>query len=185
MGYERSAVLNPGKKFEHYFAKSIPENVYFLRIKDSASSFSPNSKSRFTSNNPYDFLIFANGHLLPLELKSTKSKSLSIQRSKDEPTKEIKYHQIMALADANKFDNIISGFVFDFRNDGTYWMYIQDFLNFLENSNKKSINIKDVKNYNGFEIQRKKMITNYRYDIMDMLVHILGTRDESGKKNSL
>lgn len=173
MGYERSVVLNPGKKFEYYFAKSIPEDVYFLRIKDSASSFSPSSKSRFTSNNPFDFLIFTNGHLLPLELKSTKSKSLSIQRSKDEPTKEIKYHQIMALSNANEFDGIVSGFIFDFRNDGTYWMHIKDFLNFLKNSNKKSINIEDVKTYNGFEIQRKKMITNYKYDIRDMLVHIL------------
>ena len=165
--------MNPGKKFEHYFAKSIPEDVYFLRIKDSASSFSPNSKSRFTSNNPFDFLIFTNGHLLPLELKSTKSKSLSIQRSKDEPTKEIKYHQVMALSNANEFDGVVSGFIFDFRNNGTYWMYIEDFLNFLENSSKKSINIEDIKSYNGFEIQRKKMITNYKYDIRDMLVHIL------------
>ena len=99
--------------------------------------------------------------------------SLDTMTGVDEPTKEIKYHQIIALSNANEFDGIISGFIFDFRNDGTYWMHIKDFLNFLENSSKKSINIEDVKTYNGFEIQRKKMITNYKYDIRDMLVHIL------------
>lgn len=178
--------MNPGKSFENNFSKSIPEDIYCLRIKDSASSFSPNSKSRFTSNNPFDFLIFYNGILFPLELKSTKSKSLSIQISEDDKGKEIKYHQIKSLEEANKYKKIISGFIFDFRGNKTYWMYIEDFLNFLKENNKKSININDVEKYNGIEIRKKKLRVNYRYDIKKIIKDIMNMKeDKNGKKNCI
>lgn len=178
--------MNPGKKFEQNFSKSIPDYVYFLRIKDSASSFSPNSKSRFTSNNPFDFLIFYDGILFPLELKSTKSKSLSIQISEDDKGKEIKYHQIKSLEEVNKYKKIISGFIFDFRGNKTYWMYIEDFLTFLKENNKKSINIDDVEKYNGIEISKKKLRVNYRYDISKLIKDIMNIKeDKNGKKNRI
>lgn len=178
--------MNPGKTFESNFSKSIPEDVYYLRIKDSASSFSPNAKSRFTSNNPFDFLIFYDGILFPLELKSTKSKSLSIQISEDDKGKEIKYHQIKSLEETNKYNKIISGFIFDFRGNKTYWIYIGDFLTFLKENDKKSININDVEKYNGVEISKKKLRVNYRYDIHKLIEDIKNTReDKNGKKNGI
>lgn len=178
--------MNPGKIFENNFSKSIPDNIYYIRIKDSASSFSHNQKSRFTSNNPFDFLMFFEGILYPLELKSTKSKSFSIQLSEEEKDKEIKYHQIKSLENANKYKNIVSGFVLDFRGNKTYWMYIEDFLLFLKENNKKSINIKDIEKYNGIEISKKKLRVNYRYDIQKLIKDIEDTReDKNGKKNSI
>lgn len=178
--------MNPGKNFENNFSKSIPDDIYCLRIKDSASSFSPNSKSRFTSNNPFDFLVFYDGILFPLELKSTKYKSFSIQISEEEKNKEIKYHQIQSLKEANKYENIISGFILDFRENKTYWIYIEDFLLFLKENNKKSINISDIEKYNGIEISKKKLRINYRYDIKKMIIDIQKTREEkNGKKNGI
>lgn len=178
--------MNPGKNFENNFSKSIPDDIYYLRIKDSATSFSPNSKSRFTSNNPFDFLVFYDGILFPLELKSTKYKSFSIQISKEEKNKEIKYHQIQSLKEANKYENIISGFILDFRENKTYWIYIEDFLLFLKENNKKSINISDIEKYNGIEISKKKLRINYRYDIKKMIIDIQKTREEkNGKKNGI
>lgn len=178
--------MNPGKNFENNFSKSVPDDIYCLRIKDSASSFSPNSKSRFTSNNPFDFLVFYDGILFPLELKSTKYKSFSIQISEEEKNKEIKYHQIQSLKEANKYENIISGFILDFRENKTYWIYIEDFLLFLKENNKKSINISDIEKYNGIEISKKKLRINYRYDIKKMIIDIQKTREEkNGKKNGI
>ena len=178
--------MNPGKNFENNFSKSVPDDIYCLRIKDSASSFSPNSKSRFTSNNPFDFLVFYDGILFPLELKSTKYKSFSIQTSEEEKNKEIKYHQIQSLKEANKYENIISGFILDFRENKTYWIYIEDFLLFLKENNKKSINTSDIEKYNGIEISKKKLRINYRYDIKKMIIDIQKTREEkNGKKNSI
>lgn len=165
--------LNPGKKFEQNFSKSIPDYVYFLRIKDSASSFSPNSKSRFTPNNPYDFLLFYNCFLFPMELKSTNKKSFSIQRTKEDTSKEIKYQQIESLTNANSFENIFAGFILDFRNENTYWMDINSFNNFLLENDKKSINIEDVKKYNGIIIDKNKIRVNYKYNIEKLLKDII------------
>lgn len=167
--------MNPGKKFEQNFSKSIPEDIYFLRIKDSASSFSPNSKSRFTPNNPYDFLLFYKGNLFPMELKSTNKKSLSIQRTKEEQSKEIKYHQIDSLSTANTYSGIYAGFVLDFRNENTYWISIESFNNFLLENDKKSINIEDVKKYNGILIDKSKIRVNYKYNIEKLLFDIINT----------
>lgn len=167
--------MNPGKKFEQNFSKSIPDYIYFLRIKDSASSFSPNSKSRFTPNNPYDFLLFYNGNLFPMELKSTNKKSLSIQRTKEEQSKEIKYHQIDSLSIANTYNGIYAGFVLDFRNENTYWISIESFNNFLLENDKKSINIEDVKKYNGILINKNKIRVNYKYNIERLLFDIINT----------
>lgn len=167
--------MNPGKKFEQNFSKSIPEDIYFLRIKDSASSFSPNSKSRFTPNNPYDFLIFYKGNLFPMELKSTNKKSLSIQRTKEEKSKEIKYHQIDSLSTVNTYNGIYAGLVLDFRNENTYWISIESFNNFLLENDKKSINIEDVKKYNGILINKSKIRVNYKYNIERLLFDIINT----------
>lgn len=165
--------MNPGKKFEQNFSKSIPDYVYFLRIKDSSSSFSPNSKSRFTPNNPYDFLLFYNCFLFPMELKSTNKKSFSIQRTKEDTSKEIKYHQIESLIIANSFENIFAGFILDFRNENTYWMDINSFNNFLLENDKKSINIEDVKKYDGIIIDKNKIRVNYKYNIEKLLKDII------------
>lgn len=169
-------MINPGKKFEINFSKSIPSDIYYLRIKDSATSFSPNSKSRFTSNNPYDFLLFFKGFLFPMELKSTNKKSFSIQRSKDEPVKEIKYHQIFSLTEANNFLGVISGFVLDFRENDTYWLSIDSFNLFLIENDKKSINIEDVKKYNGIKIEKQKIRVNYKYDVLKIINDIIDKR---------
>ena len=71
------------------------------------------------------------------------------------------------------FKNVISGLVLDFREGNTYWINIKDFLKFLEESNKKSINEKDLMNYDSVVINKKIMRINYKYDICEMLERII------------
>lgn len=108
-----------------------------------------------------------------MELKSTNKKSFSIQRAKEDTSKEIKYHQIESLTIANSFENIFAGFILDFRNENTYWMDINSFNNFLLENDKKSINIEDVKKYNGIIIDKNKIRVNYKYNIEKLLKDII------------
>lgn len=176
--------MNEGKRFEENWKKSISKEMYFQRIKDNPSNFGNNSNNavRFTLNNPYDCFIFYMGYLFPLELKSTKGTSFSIQKDKKDRSKMIKHHQIEGLLSASKYEGIYAGFVLDFRNEksnNTYWLDIKDFYIFQNNNDKKSINEKDVISYGGILIKKNKKKVNYKYDIIDILNEVI----ERGKKN--
>lgn len=173
-----------GKLFEEQWKRSIPEDVYYLRLKDNPSSFGKDSSFvRFTLNNPFDCLVFYNGFLFPLELKSTSSKSISIQTKKEEKGKMIKINQIEGLSKSNKYENIFSGFLFDFReSEKTFWMGINDFLKFQEENNKKSINEKDIIKYNAIEIEKEKKKTRYVFSVKKLIEDVVV---KNGEKNSL
>ena len=173
-----------GKLFEEQWKRSIPEDVYYLRLKDNPSSFGKDSSFvRFTLNNPFDCLVFYNGFLFPLELKSTSSKSISIQTKKEEKSKMIKINQIEGLSKSNKYENIFSGFLFDFReSEKTFWMGINDFLKFQEVNNKKSINEKDIIKYNAIEVEKEKKKTRYVFSVKKLIEDVVV---KNGEKNSL
>jgi penicillin-binding protein-related factor A (putative recombinase) len=174
--------MNEGKIFEREFANSIPKNMYYIRIKDSASSFGRDSgMTRFTLKNPYDQFIFYNGYLLPMELKSTKGTSISIHTNKADKGKMIKQHQIQYLEIASGYTKVYPGFIFDYRESGnTYFMYIKDFTTFSNDTDKKSINEVDILKYNGILISKVKKKVHYRYDIkllIDKLIERCKQRD--------
>lgn len=173
-----------GKLFEEQWKRSIPEDVYYLRLKDNPSSFGKDSSFvRFTLNNPFDCLVFYNGFLFPLELKSTSSKSISIQTKKEEKGKMIKINQIEGLSKSNKYKNIFSGFLFDFReSEKTFWMGINDFLRFQEENNKKSINEKDIIKYNAIDVEKEKKKTRYVFSVKKLIEDVVM---KNGEKNSL
>lgn len=173
-----------GKLFEEQWKRSIPEDVYYLRLKDNPSSFGKDSSFvRFTLNNPFDCLVFYNGFLFPLELKSTSSKSISIQTKKEEKGKMIKINQIEGLSKSNKYENIFSGFLFDFRESGkTFWMGINDFLKFQEENNKKSISEKDIIKYNAIEVEKGRKKTRYVFSVKKLIEDVVV---KNGEKNSL
>lgn len=164
-----------GKLFEEQWKKSIPEDIYYFRLKDNPSSFGKDSSFvRFTLNNPFDCFVFYNGFLFPLELKSTSSKSISIQTDKKEKGKMIKINQIEGLHKSNKYKNIFSGFLFDFRESGnTFWMGIEDFLLFQKENDKKSINEKDIIKYKGINVNKKIRRKIYVYEIKELLLEII------------
>ena len=69
------------------------------------------------------------------------------------------------------YENIVSGFVLDFRlSNKTYFCMIEEFVNMVNNLDKKSFNEKDLYEWcNPIEIEKKKLKVNYRYDICKFL----------------
>jgi penicillin-binding protein-related factor A (putative recombinase) len=162
--------MNSGKIFEEDFKTSIPKNIYWFRIRDPAQSFNPNVQTglRFSLPNPYDLILFDGDTLFLLELKSTKGTSFSFTGK----SQLIKEHQIKELTKAIEYKSIIAGFVFNFRKlheNKTYFLHIGDFNNFVDSTDKKSINEKDILNNNAIEIISKIKKVRYKYNISDFV----------------
>lgn len=169
-----------GKVFEKNFKDSVDENMYYFRIKDPANSFGQDSSlTRFSLPNPFDCFIYLYPYFFAFELKDTQNGSLSIQKEKEDKGKMIKLVQIKGLSAIKNFKGANAGFVINFRdnenvhNDETFFLHINDFNRFLKDSNKKSINKKDVITYGGIAIDKTLKKVNYKYNIKEALNAII------------
>lgn len=171
---------NVGKIFEEDLKKSANEQgIFFYRIKDVNPMFlKPNTR---VSKNDFDSFIYKKPNLFPIEFKSTGSKSISFD------DKIIKKHQIEALEEASKYDGLIAGFIFNFReyDNFTVFVHIKDFLEikYLSESkisehryksklNKSSIGL-DICKEVGIEIKNVKKSVRYRYYIGKLLEQLI------------
>lgn len=164
--------MNVGKKFESQFKKSLlKDNFYVVRIPDPPQSFNQSDKQlRFSNKNPFDLIAFKNKTLYCLELKSNNSTSFSIQTNKDEKGKNIKLHQIEGLKEASEYEGVIAGFILNFRKiNKTYFIDINNFLEYFNNTSKKSINEDDIKTHRGILIPQKLIRVNFTYDFMNIV----------------
>ena len=164
-------MINEGKKFEQDFKSSINEQeVYCLRIQDNASGFGTNSNIRFTMKPPYDFLLFYEYNLYAIELKSTKINSISFEKEKKDKGKMIHFHQIEELKKVSKYPNAHGGFLCNFRNtNNTWYIDIKDFIRFVNSTDKKSINEKDIEMFNGILLYSEQKRIRFSYDIKSLL----------------
>jgi recombination protein U len=184
---------NAGKKFESAFKKSIPNYCLVYRLHDPPQSFNKNDGLRFSWKNPCDFFLFDDKNIIlyTLELKSTKSKSISfedINIDSKQPSRMIHKHQIESLIDYGKFRNVISGFLFNFRdenicNERTYFQSIQDFMNMYNSLNKRSFNEIDLIQSGGYTkvIGTKKRV-NYTWDIDSLLTELSTKQFEQNER---
>lgn len=170
--------MNKGKEFEKDFKNSVPDNVYFYRIADTATGWSHNHEDtssesnniRFTPKNHFDCFIMLKG--FPLELKSTQGTSFSFKGT----SPMIKEHQIKELTKASKIIGVIPGFIFNFRSlkiNKTYFLHINDFNKFTTQTTKSSINEKDIITYGGIEIESYLKRTKYGYRIDKLIERLL------------
>lgn len=154
---------NVGKIFEDSFKQSIPDNILLIRLNDSPQAFKKNKLTRFTPKNPFDFVCFNadTRTLFCLELKSTSNKYMTFEdiHNNEEQSAMIHTHQTKGLLKCSAYDNVVAGFLFNFRlpeNELTYFMEVNKFQNMCESINKKSFNIMDLvlngaKKINGFK----------------------------------
>lgn len=150
---------NPGKKFEEDIQKSVPDEWFWYRLKDSSGSWSKTEKSRFTPKNICDFFIFTGHSLYGVECKSFKGKSM--------PYSNINKNQMDGLSDMCFYvpKNAVGCFILNFRDIGeTYFFSALDLLNIKAYSNRKSISIADCKKYGALIPQTLKR-TRYKYDL--------------------
>ena len=163
--------MNQRKKFEHNFKNSCErDSVFCLRLTDSDLSFNPNKelRSKFSIKQPCDFLVYYKGYLFTLELKNTKGKNFSFQRDPKLPDGMIHYHQINSLVNMGLYKGVISAFILNFRNEDTieertFFLSIDDFSRFMVESDKRSINMNDVIEYGGIEIESIRKRTQFTY----------------------
>jgi penicillin-binding protein-related factor A (putative recombinase) len=158
-----------GKEFEQAIETSATEqNIFYFRVRDvNPMAIKPNFK---LPQNKYDSLLYYKDHLFPIEMKSTKGKSFSFSES------IIKQHQIDNLVEAVKYEGVIAGFLFNFRepNNETYFVDIESFVKYkhiaenqLEHTyqnkiNKSSIPIGICREI-GIEVHNVKKKVKYRY----------------------
>lgn len=157
---------NPGKVFEQRFRKCVPDYCLMIRLNDSPAAFK--KSLRFSTENPCDYLIFDSKHKLfvPVELKSTKYKSVSLSMIRD--------NQIESLTKFVVYDNVLPCFIFNFRdednhNDRCYCQHIVDFNNMVNDINKKSFNEIDLLKHNAIKIYGAKARTCWTWDIDGLL----------------
>lgn len=156
--------ISKGKNFENEFKQScVEQNIFIHRIKDSQITY----KTEYNvSENPYDFIAFTNSTLFLIECKCTNLSALTVARNKEEKNKMIKKHQIDSLWKDSRYNNVIGAFLIDFKtSNNTYLLSIDDFFEWYNNTDKKSISEKEVIALNPIIVDKELKRTKYRYDI--------------------
>lgn len=173
-------IKNKGKIFEEDWKKSVPDYCLAIRLPDPPQAFTQRSDTKFSHKNPCDFIIFDGWRrmLFPMELKSTKAKSFTVQLTEDDSdTKMVKYHQINGLTKMSKYECVQPVFVFNFRNEKTgeqttYIQKIQDFNRMMSEVEKASFNENDLNLYEAIEVMGDKKRTRYAWDIDGILDYV-------------
>lgn len=170
---------NTGKNFESIIKSNAPSYLKVTRIPDPPQSFTQRKDTRFSKKNPYDYEAFDSIHRINycLELKSVSQKYITYHISeKDEEEKKsanIRWHQIEGLTKASEYDNVIAGFLLNFRLDTgeqlLYFLNIKNFNRFRKGTNKKSLNIMDISLNGGIKINGEKLRVNYRWNLDEFL----------------
>lgn len=157
-------IQNAGKLFENDIKQSVPNTCWIYRLRDNASSFANGANTRFTSSNICDYFLFDDitRTLFLVECKSTKGTSVPLSMVRD--------NQIKGLQEASKHD-LIAGFLINFRNknNDTFFVLINKFLDMIDSLNKKSFSIKDLENIGALKIESNKKRTRYTYNIKKMI----------------
>lgn len=170
---------NTGKNFESIIKSNAPDYLKVTRIPDPPQSFTQREDTKFSKKNPYDFEAFDSIHRICycLELKSVAQKYITYHTCEDDEKKKksanIQWHQIEGLTNASEYNNVIAGFLLNFRLDNgeqlLYFLNIKDFNKFRKDTSKKSLNIMDVVLCGGIKINGEKLKVNYRWNLDEFL----------------
>ena len=155
--------MNLGKQFEQSIKASVPNDVFFYRLRDGTASWGDQENTRFQASNIADCLIY-NGRLFLLELKSHKGKSL--------PLSAIRENQIKELTKASFFKGVVAGLIINFSDLGrSFFVHIIEVDNFVKYEPRKSIPLAWCEQH-GIEIQGKKARTRYTWNLQKWISEI-------------
>lgn len=169
---------NSGKIFEEDFRSSVDKNrCLLIRLNDQPQSFAKTAK--FSLKPPCDFILYDSltKLFIPLELKTTKYRSMSYENINEENPNNamIHKHQLEKLLEYSQYNGVKSGLLLNFRTEDTniqrtYYISIQNFLNMCKIINKKSVNEIDLINIGkAIKINGIKKRTRYVWDINQLL----------------
>lgn len=169
---------NSGKVFEDDFKSSIDKDrCLLLRLNDQPQSFAKTAK--FSLKPPCDFVLYdtLTKIFVPLELKTTKYRSMSYEDINEENPNSamIHKHQLEKLLEFSQYNGVKSGLLLNFRTEETnlqrtYYISIQNFLDMCKKINKKSVNEIDLLNVgNAVKVSGLKKRSRYAWDINSLL----------------
>lgn len=178
-----SMSVNSGKIFEDDFKSSIDKDrCLLLRLNDQPQSFQ--KTARFSLKPPCDFILYDSktNLLFPLELKTTKYKSMSYENINERNPNNamIHKHQLEKLLEFSKYEGVKAGLLLNFRTEETnfqrtYYISIQNFLSMCKKINKKSINEIDlITTGKAIKVDGTKKRTRYTWDINQLLDKLNG-----------
>lgn len=92
----------------------------------------------------------------------------------DTSSKMIKYHQIESLIKFSKYKNVLSFFVFNFRdedsgNQRTYFQNVEDFNRMINKIRRKSFDEIHLIQYGAIVVKGEKKRTRYFWNIKELL----------------
>lgn len=165
--------MNSGKKFEEDFKKSISDKYFVYRLRDSAGTWQGGNNTRFTSSNICDFIVFANGWLHLLELKSHKGASIPIAEKKNKKDivthyGVIKVNQLEGLIKEHQKANVNVGFIFNLSEKEKTWFVEAIEVKKAIEEKVKSLSLEWFE-LHGTLIPQHKKITRYNYDLSVLL----------------
>lgn len=166
---------NKGYVLQDNIKKSCEkQDILFYRFKDSPFSFANSDKTKYTTNNICDCMIFLGGRLLFLELKSVKGKSKSFTNHEFRQLNDIK--KIIHDKQGRIRYGVYGGFLIEFRElEKSYYFSVNDISKYFVDNDTKTLNIeKYIKNYPYIEVGQVLLRTNYRYDILKMFIDLGG-----------
>ena len=159
-----------GKTFEHEFKDSAQkQGIWIMRINDTYVPAKAISEDSFIPQQPCDYVVHYDGTLWLLELKSTEKKYMTIERDGNRGMiKKHQYEQMFQKIGEHEKAMLVLQFERE-QDPCTYGLIIEDFMKFLQESDKKSINKLDVVQYGGVIIDQKLLRKNYCYNVKKLL----------------
>ncbi|MGN0661846.1 MAG: hypothetical protein ACI4LE_01730 [Faecalibacterium sp.] len=163
-----------GKQFEEDFAASIPPGTHCYRLRDSASSFSQDSKqTRFTWDNIADFEVYRYPNHFYFELKHTEQPSIPLDkimgRYLPEKGQYKRQKQLDQMLAADAIRGQFARYVICYARTGhTYALPPGALLSFLQQGGRKSIP-ESFCQQEGLEMARRKLRVHYCYEISGLL----------------
>lgn len=162
--------MNIGKIFEHDFKESCKkQGIFCFRINDTFYTAKQYDSKAFVPQQTCDYILHCNGLLYMTELKTTTEKYMTIERDKAGMIKKHQYQQMFNYEAENEHGLFILQFCRDSEAEMTYALKITDFMNFLDNTNKCSINRLDVVQHGGFQIEQAVSRARKHYNIKALL----------------
>lgn len=169
---------NSGKIFEEDFKSSVDKDrCLLIRLNDQPQSYAKTAK--FSLKSPCDFILYDSltNFFVPLELKTTKYRSMSYEDINEENPNNamIHKHQLEKLLEFSKYNGVKSGLLLNFRTEDTniqrtYYISIQNFLDMCKKIGKKSVNEIDLITVGkAIKIDGVKKRTRYSWDINQLL----------------
>lgn len=160
-----------GKDFEGLVRNTAKEmGIYYLRLQDTLKFSRDTEGARFVPKSPYDGVMYMNGKLFCLEMKTTEAVSLGVGLDK-----AIKTHQVEELNKAASHEGVKAGFLILFeerttkrthRDEVLIYLPIEKFNEIWEKEfEKKSISYNECIEY-GYIIEKVKIgVRKMRYNL--------------------